>query len=52
MRRRRGGHLIADRRVEIAAGLGAFVLGGLLLRDAYEKRAQPQPLWLKPFSWW
>lgn len=46
------GHLIADRRVEVAAGLAAFALGGLLLHDAYERRAKQQPFWLKPFAFW
>lgn len=46
------GHYIADRRLEIAAGLALFAAGGLLLRDAFEGRAQPQPWWLRPVSWW
>jgi hypothetical protein len=51
-RRRVAGHLIASRRLEIAAGVGAFVLGAILLHDAFEKRGQPQPLLLRPFTWW
>jgi hypothetical protein len=46
------GHLIASRRLEIAAGLAAFALGAVLLHDAYDRRAQPQPVWLRPFSFW
>lgn len=46
------GHIIADRRAEIAAGIGAMVVGAVLLNDAFEKRARPQPWWLRPLSWW
>ena len=46
------GHVIADRRLEVAAGIGFFIAGGLLLRDAYEGRARKQPIWLRPFAWW
>jgi hypothetical protein len=52
VRRAGRGHLIADRRLEVAAGLAAFALGAVLLHDAYERRAKDQPLWLKPLSFW
>ena len=48
----RRGHLIADPRLEIAAGLLALGAAALLLHDAYEGRAKKQPVWLRPFSWW
>lgn len=40
-------HYIADRNLEIAAGLGAIILGAFLLRDAYDARGRKQPRWLK-----
>ncbi len=46
------GHLIANRRLEVAAGLAAFALGAALLHDAYERRAKDQPLWLRPLAFW
>lgn len=46
------GRVIKDRRVELVAGVGFFILGGLLLRDAYEGHARQQPIWLRPFAWW
>lgn len=49
MRRR---HLIRDRQLEVLAGLGALVLGAILLRDAYEGRGRDQPKLLRPFSFW
>lgn len=52
MKRAGRGHIIADRRVETAAGIGLFILAGLLLRDAYEGRGRPQPIWLRPFASW
>jgi hypothetical protein len=44
--------LISDQRLEVVAGLGSFCLGWLLLHDAYDKRGQDQPRWLRPFTWW
>lgn len=52
MNRARRGPLIADRRLAIAAGFGSFILGAILLHDAYEGHAKDQPVWLRPFSWW
>ena len=52
MRRAGRGHYISDPRVETAAGIAAFIAGAILLHDAYEKRARPQPVWLRPFAWW
>lgn len=43
---------ISPRRMQIAAGIGAFVLGSLLIRDAYDKSGVEQPWWFSPFSWW
>lgn len=44
--------LIADRRTEIAVGAGLFLLGSLLIRDAYDKRGESVPWWARPFTWW
>lgn len=52
MRRTGHGHIIADRRLETVAGIGAMIFGAVLLNDAYEKRAKSQPWWLRPLSWW
>ena len=52
MKRAGRGHIIADKRVETAAGVALLIGGMVLLRDAYERRAQDQPLWLRPFAWW
>jgi hypothetical protein len=45
-------HLIRNRKVEVAAGLGAFLVGALLLHDAYDKRGVPQPVIMRPFTFW
>ncbi len=45
-------HYIADRNTEVLAGLVAFGVGALLLKDAYDSRDRPQPRWLKVISWW
>lgn len=50
VRRRR--HYIADQRAEVLAGLAAFVLGAMLLHDAYEGRGRDQPRVMRPFSFW
>lgn len=47
-----GRHLIPDRRLELAAGAAAFLLGAVLIRDAYDGRGIDQPFWLRPFSFW
>jgi|GEM_PF-3158381 len=52
MTRRRRPHLIANRRLELAVGIGGFILSSLLIRDAYEGRGVSQPRILRPFSWW
>lgn len=52
MKRSGRGHYIANPRVETAAGLAALIIGAVLLHDAYEKRARPQPFWLRPLAWW
>jgi hypothetical protein len=40
-------HYIADRYVEITVGVAAIILGGVLLRDAYDSRGREQPKWVK-----
>jgi hypothetical protein len=45
-------HLIASRNLELAAGAAAFLVGALLLRDAYDGRGRDQPVWMRPFSFW
>ena len=46
-------HFIRDPRLEVAAGLAAFVAGWALLKDAYDDRpGREQPWWLRPFTWW
>lgn len=51
-RAKRRRHLIADRRLELAVGIAAFIGGSLLIRDAYEGRGVDMPWLLRPFSWW
>lgn len=45
-------HLIKDARTETALGLAALVTAAVLLHDAFERRAQKQPLWLRPLAFW
>jgi hypothetical protein len=45
-------HLIASQRTEKAAGIGLFILGAVLLRDAYDNRGQDVPWWARPFTFW
>ncbi len=52
MTRRRRGHYIGNQRAEVLAGLGFFLLGAVLLRDAYDRRGIDQPRLLRPFSFW
>lgn len=52
MTRRRRGHYIADQRAEVAAGVLAFLIGAVLLHDAYEGRGRDQPRLMRPFSFW
>lgn len=47
-----GRHWIANPAAETAAGVAAFVLGWLLLKDAYDDRGRSQPAWMRPFTWW
>jgi hypothetical protein len=35
--------LIRDRRVELALGVAAFIVGAWLIRDAYEGRGKKRP---------
>lgn len=49
---RKGRHIIASPAAEAAAGLAAFVVGWLLLKDAYDDRGREQPRLLRPFTWW
>lgn len=35
--------LIRDRHVELALGVGAFIAGAWLIRDAYEGRGKKRP---------
>lgn len=49
---KQGKHWIRDPAVEAAAGVGFLVVAGVLLNDAYERRARKQPLWLRPFAFW
>lgn len=49
---KRTSHYIANRRLEIAAGVALFVGGSLLIRDAYDNRGRELPRLLRPFSWW
>ena len=46
--------LLRSRKAEIVLGVGLFVAGSLLLRDAWEGRRGPgsTPWPLRPFSWW
>lgn len=46
------GHVIADRRTEIAAGVVLFAAGAWLLHDAYERRGRQVPLIFRPFTFW
>lgn len=45
-------HVIADRRLEIAAGIAAFLGGAWLLHDAYERRGVDVPRLFRPFTFW
>lgn len=45
-------HYIEDRRLEIAAGIGALLAAAALLHDAFDRRAKSMPWWLRPFTWW
>lgn len=37
------GHFIQDRRAEIAIGLFLFLIGALLMYDAFDGRGKPVP---------
>lgn len=52
MKRSGRSHYIADARVETAAGIALLIGSAMLLHDAYERRARPQPIWLRPLAWW
>lgn len=45
-------HLMRNRRLEVALGFGSFLLGALLLRDAYDARNIDVPVWARPFTFW
>lgn len=44
--------MIRNPAIEAAAGIGAFLVGWLLLHDAYDRRGRDQPRWMRPFTWW
>lgn len=46
------GHYVADRKIEVVLGVTAFVVGSMLIKDAYENRGIPLPRLMRPFSWW
>jgi hypothetical protein len=46
------GPIIRDRRIALWGGLALFVVGGIMLRDAYEGRGRNTPLIMRPFTWW
>lgn len=45
-------HLIADPAAAVVVGLALFLLGSLVLHDAYEGRGRKPPLILRPLTWW
>jgi len=45
-------HLIRDDTTAKVVGWAVFILGGWLLRDAYDQRGHDQPVWARPFTWW
>lgn len=47
-----GKHLIRSRRAEQIAGWGLFILGAVLLHDAYDNRGAEVPLFARPFTFW
>jgi hypothetical protein len=52
LRPRRRAHWISNQRAEVAAGIGLFLAGAVLLHDAYDGRGADQPKLLRPFSFW
>lgn len=41
-----------DQTLAAVLGIGVFVLGSLMIRDAFEGRGRSLPKPLRPFSWW
>lgn len=46
------GHFIEDRKKEIVIGLLLFIVAGLLMYDAFEKRGRPVPWPVSKFVPW
>lgn len=44
--------LIANPTTAVVVGLALFLLGSLILHDAYEGRGRKAPLLMRPFTWW
>jgi hypothetical protein len=49
---RRPRRLFADHRQGVVIGLGLFILGAIVLHDAYEGRGRNTPKILRPFTFW
>lgn len=44
--------MFRNRKVQIGVGVGLFIAGSLLIKDAYDGQGVEMPWAFRPFSWW